>query len=128
MRSIHYFHISLWISAMCSVSGFSPAIRIMSNPVDYHHLLQGHSSYIVSSLSMASTSTSDSFKSPQSKSQGGPRRTRARDLVYSLIQEENCFTTESGAQAFANACAINVLYEDCYEPQPFVGRMVCFIL
>lgn len=58
------------------------------------------------------------FPSPPTVS----KRKAARDLVQSLVEEDDCFTTESGAQAFADACATNVLYEDCYEAQPFVGR------
>ena len=49
---------------------------------------------------------------------------KARELVKSLVEEEKCFSTESGASAFAGVCAVNVVYEDCYEPQPFVGKMV----
>lgn len=36
--------------------------------------------------------------------------------------EDECFTSLTGAQAFVDACATNVVYEDCYEPQPHVGR------
>jgi len=51
------------------------------------------------------------------------KRTAARDLIRSLVEESECYTTETGAQEFANACATNVVYEDCFEPQPFVGRI-----
>lgn len=46
----------------------------------------------------------------------------AQSLLSSLIHDEQCFTTAKGAQTFANSCALNVVYEDCYEPQPIVGR------
>ena len=46
----------------------------------------------------------------------------AQSLLSSLINDENCFTTLEGAQKFADSCAVNVVYEDCYEPQPLVGR------
>jgi len=62
--------------------------------------------------------TKGSISSP---SIAGERRA-ARDLIRSLVEEEECFTTETGAQAFADACATNVVYEDCYESQPFTGR------
>jgi hypothetical protein len=39
-----------------------------------------------------------------------------------LINEEKCYTTEAGARAFADVCALNIVYEDCYEPQPVRGR------
>jgi len=46
----------------------------------------------------------------------------ASSLIQSLITEEKCFSTVEGAQIFADSCAVNVVYEDCYEPQPFVGK------
>lgn len=63
--------------------------------------------------------TKDSISSPPTVIE----RRAARDLMRSLVEDENCYTTETGAQAFADACATNIVYEDCYEPQPFVGRM-----
>ena len=48
----------------------------------------------------------------------------AQELVTSLVQEEKCFATESGAKAFGDACAFNVVYEDCFEAQPFSGKTV----
>jgi len=50
------------------------------------------------------------------------RTTAARDLVRSLVDEEQCFTTEAGARAWGEACAANIVYEDRFEPQPVVGR------
>lgn len=52
------------------------------------------------------------------------RLCEARELVKALIEEEKCFSSEAGAQAFGEACAVNVVYEDSFEPQPFVGKMV----
>jgi hypothetical protein len=49
---------------------------------------------------------------------------KARELVKSLIEEEKCFSTEAGAMEFGEVCAANIVYEDCFEPQPFVGKMV----
>ena len=49
---------------------------------------------------------------------------KAKELVKELLEEERCFATDSGALAFGEACAVNVVYEDCFEPQPFVGRAV----
>jgi hypothetical protein len=49
---------------------------------------------------------------------------KARELVKSLVEEDKCFSTEEGAICFGDVCASNVVYEDCYEPQPFVGRTV----
>eukprot|EP00804_Cyclotella_cryptica_P028955 CCRYP_012371-RA/>CCRYP_012371-RA protein AED:0.29 eAED:0.41 QI:0/-1/0/1/-1/1/1/0/197 len=46
----------------------------------------------------------------------------AQSLLLSLINDEQCFTTFEGAQKFADSCALNIIYEDCYEPQPIVGR------
>lgn len=47
---------------------------------------------------------------------------RARELIKSLVEEENCFTSETGASRFAEACAANIVYEDCFMPQPIVGK------
>lgn len=50
-----------------------------------------------------------------------PRLARARELVKNLVETDQCFTTERGAQAFADVSAANIVYEDCYMPQPIVG-------
>jgi hypothetical protein len=47
---------------------------------------------------------------------------RAQELVYSLVVDDKCFSTEKGARAFGEACSFNVLYEDCFQPQPVVGK------
>lgn len=49
---------------------------------------------------------------------------KAKELVQSLVEDEKCFATEAGAVAFGNACADDVVYEDCFEPKPFVGKSV----
>ena len=48
----------------------------------------------------------------------------AQELVISLVQEEKCFSTKAGAKAFGDACAFNIVYEDCFEAQPIVGKTV----
>lgn len=50
---------------------------------------------------------------------------KARELVRSLVEEEKCFSAESGARKFGEFCAVDCIYEDCFEKQPFVGKMVC---
>lgn len=68
--------------------------------------------------------------SSTSISQGEPKKGGiriARDLILSLVEEEQCFTTETGARSFGDACSINVVYEDCYEPQPIVGKTVSYL-
>lgn len=50
-------------------------------------------------------------------------KTLARDLVKGLVEDDKCYTSETGARAFGEACATNVIYEDCFEPQPIVGRI-----
>ena len=52
---------------------------------------------------------------------------KARELVRSLVEEEKCFSKESGALAFGEVCAANCIYEDCFEPQPFVGKRVSYL-
>ena len=46
----------------------------------------------------------------------------AQSLVLSLINEEQCYNTVEGAQTFAESCTVDIVYEDCFEPQPIVGR------
>jgi hypothetical protein len=47
---------------------------------------------------------------------------RARDLMRALIEEEKCYATGAGARALVDVCAIDVVYEDRFEPQPIVGK------
>jgi hypothetical protein len=72
------------------------------------------------SSSSSSSSPLDKFSKTTTSTTGGLRR--ARDLVLSLVQDEKCYTTESGAAAFAQVCAANVIIEDCFFPQPFNGK------
>ena len=58
-----------------------------------------------------------------SNTNGGRKKFRmAQNLISQLINEDKCFTTIDGAQKFADSCAINIVYEDCYEPQPAVAN------
>ena len=66
--------------------------------------------------------SSSSSSSSTSFSHTTRRLCRARDLVQSLIEEHECFTTETGARALGQVCAANIVYEDRFEPQPIVGR------
>ena len=52
------------------------------------------------------------------------RECRARDLIVSLVEDEECYSSEAGALQFGEFCALNVVYEDRFEPQPIVGRDV----
>lgn len=47
---------------------------------------------------------------------------KALELVKSLVIDKKCFSTEEGARAFGEACNFNIVYEDCFEPQPVVGK------
>lgn len=47
----------------------------------------------------------------------------AKELLTELIVTDQCFTTTEGAQKFADCCAPNIIFEDCYEPQPKVGKV-----
>ena len=51
----------------------------------------------------------------------GARSTPARDIMKSLVDEKKCFSTEDGAKSFGASCADDVVYEDLFEPEPFVG-------
>lgn len=56
------------------------------------------------------------------QSEAVDRFCKARELIRSLVEEDKCFSEESGAMAFGDVCAANCIYEDCFEPQPFVGK------
>jgi len=47
----------------------------------------------------------------------------AQELLTELIDTDKCFTTFSGAEKFADCCASDIVYEDCFEPQPIVGKI-----
>lgn len=66
-------------------------------------------------------SSSGSSTSSGNNERGG-KFLMAQSLMLSLINEEKCFSTVDGAERFAASCAVDVLYEDCYEPQPLVGK------
>lgn len=65
--------------------------------------------------------TSPTSSQPDGKS-GGEKFLMAQSILLSLINDEKCFTTEEGAKKFAASCTPDIVYEDCYEPQPIVGR------
>jgi len=77
---------------------------------------------VIRSSSTCTTRTTAPALSALSTSTNNKRSTLARDLIRSLCEEEQCFTTETGARAFGEVCALNVVYEDRFEPQPVVGR------
>lgn len=82
----------------------------------------GHDKAVRIASAGSSSSSSSSSRSSSSTSQPATGLRRARDLVQSLIQDDECFTTEAGARAFGQVCAPNIVYEDRFEPQPVVGR------
>jgi hypothetical protein len=61
---------------------------------------------------------------PSSIGEPGVRPCRARDLILSLVEEDQCFTSDTGARAFGDVCAVDIVYEDRFEPQPKVGKTV----
>lgn len=81
---------------------------------------------ILSSLAFSSTPVRHRHQSLVALNAAAPTTTTnaraARDLMKSLVEEEECYTTAEGARAFGDACATNVVFEDCFEPQPIVGR------
>lgn len=57
------------------------------------------------------------------QSKGSDVGTRiAKELLNELVTNDKCYTTTDGARKFGNCCAVNCVYEDCFEPQPIVGR------
>lgn len=49
---------------------------------------------------------------------------RAKELLAELVRDDKCYSTSIGAQKFGDCCAANCVYEDRFEPQPFVGKTI----
>lgn len=47
---------------------------------------------------------------------------RARDLVRSLVEEDQCYSNDRAAASFVDACAANVVIADRFFPQPFTAK------
>lgn len=77
---------------------------------------------------LSQTKPSSMVRSATIQSEAVDRFCKARELLRSLIEEDKCFSEESGAMAFGDVCASNCVYEDCFEPQPFVGKRVSLCL
>jgi hypothetical protein len=65
---------------------------------------------------------------PSLPSDSAERFCKAQEIVTTLVKNDNCFSSETGAAAFGKACATDVVYEDCYLGRPLVGREVCHCL
>jgi hypothetical protein len=74
---------------------------------------------VVLLVSSLTNNTIHAFSTPTTTTK---KAQSAQSLITSLINESKCYTTENGAIEFASACATNIVYEDCYEAQPIVGR------
>jgi hypothetical protein len=48
----------------------------------------------------------------------------AKDILVQLVRNRNCYATVEGAKEFADTCADNIVYEDCYLADPVVGKKV----
>lgn len=48
----------------------------------------------------------------------------ARELIRSVVDEAQCFSTEEGVQAFAEVCSTNVIFDDCELLGPVAGKSV----
>ena len=106
------------LNALITVSyGFTTRRHAPSSPKISSSLMVSNLKDIFNSLTFPGV--------PSLKSEDMDRFCKARELVRSLVEEEKCFSEESGAMAFGDVCAINCIYEDCFEPQPFVGKQVC---
>ena len=90
-----------------TTSGFAATSTL---PTRHTAAAVGFEPRTTTALSVSSSSTSTS------------RLCRAQGLMTSLIEDSQCYATTAGAQLFGDACAVNVIYDDCYEPQPIVGK------
>lgn len=111
-----FFYVSLCSSFIAVTNAFAPNTATSWN---------GVTEKSSTSLSVGGF-LQDFFKGDASSSSPLPvgRNCQAKDLMTSLIEDKKCFSTEVGALAFGEACAEDVVYNDCYEPSPFVGKEV----
>lgn len=49
-------------------------------------------------------------------------QTAAKDLLQSLVEEQNCFTTEEGAIRFVESCSDDIIYEDTFVSNDLIGK------
>lgn len=115
------FHASLCFSSSVAVTNaFVPnSAPLMGGTATSSH----HEESSSSSLSVVGGFLQDLFpKGSSPLTLGG--EFQARDLMKNLIQDKKCFATEVGALSFGEACADDVVYNDCYEQKPFVGKEV----
>ena len=118
---------TLQLSLLIPVTSFSPPYLFGKNFVTRSSTINLKKTYLQQSSEGNNENPFSSIiglfgdKKADSKAK---RQNLARTLLLSLIEEDNCYCTETGARAFADICATNIVYEDCYEPQPIVGRTV----
>lgn len=91
------------------------------------HIYTSKQPIIATSIKASSTTTGnatplDSILSLFDNVSKNNKYALAQSIMLSLINDEKCFSTTAGAQKFAESCAVDIVYEDCYEPQPIVGR------
>lgn len=64
------------------------------------------------------------FKRERKQSQQQGSSANAKDIVVQLVRNRNCYATVKGAKEFAETCADNIVYEDCYLSDPVFGKKV----
>jgi hypothetical protein len=64
------------------------------------------------------------FKRERKQSQQQGSSVNAKDIVVQLVRNRNCYATVKGAKEFAETCADNIVYEDCYLSDPVFGKKV----
>lgn len=84
---------------------------VQTNPINPLSLQKQHQQRI----------NSNSNTRPSSTILEATRVGRAQSLVQSLVTGANCYSTAAGAREFASECALDVVYEDRFMPQPIVG-------
>ncbi|KAL7451040.1 hypothetical protein ACHAWC_002892 [Mediolabrus comicus] len=89
-----------------------------------HIICSSNQPSIATSIMASSTTPLDSILSvfDNTNKNNNNKYALAQSIMLSLINDEKCFSTTAGAQKFAESCAVDVVFEDCYEPQPIVGR------
>lgn len=64
------------------------------------------------------------FKRQEKQLQQQSSSVNAKDIIVQLVRNRNCYSTVEGAKEFAETCADDIIYEDCYLADPVVGKKV----
>lgn len=122
---------------------FFPSSNILKQQRKYSRSFITNKSFGITSSSTGSTSGDIGATTDETDKEGGLTRVlngffkrqgmqlqqqsssvNAKDILVQLVRNRNCYSTVEGAKEFAETCADDIIYEDCYLADPVVGKKV----